>query len=98
MPRQTTSLAFCRRIKPLPPCPNPFRSLTALLTPPSSPDPMKYLRHLYVQVLVAVLLGSLVGHFYPEFGVALQPLGDAFIKAVKMLIGPIIFSTIVIGI
>lgn len=59
---------------------------------------MKYLRHLYVQVLVAVVLGSLVGHFYPAFGVALQPLGEAFIKAVKMLIGPIIFSTIVIGI
>jgi aerobic C4-dicarboxylate transport protein len=59
---------------------------------------MKYLRHLYVQVLVAVLLGSLVGHFQPEFGTALQPLGDAFIKAVKMLIGPIIFTTIVIGI
>jgi len=59
---------------------------------------MKYLRHLYVQVLVAVVLGSLVGHFQPEFGTALQPLGDAFIKAVKMLIGPIIFSTIVIGI
>ena len=59
---------------------------------------MKYLRHLYVQVLIAVVLGSLVGHFYPEFGIALQPLGEAFIKAVKMLIGPIIFSTIVIGI
>lgn len=59
---------------------------------------MKYLRHLYVQVLIAVVLGSLVGHFQPEFGTALQPLGEAFIKAVKMLIGPIIFSTIVIGI
>ena len=59
---------------------------------------MKYLRHLYVQVLIAVVLGSLVGHFYPAFGVAMQPLGEAFIKAVKMLIGPIIFSTIVIGI
>jgi aerobic C4-dicarboxylate transport protein len=59
---------------------------------------MKYLRLLYVQVLIAVVLGSLVGHFYPAFGTALQPLGEAFIKAVKMLIGPIIFSTIVIGI
>jgi aerobic C4-dicarboxylate transport protein len=59
---------------------------------------MKYLRHLYVQVLVAVVLGSLVGHFYPDFGIALQPLGEAFIKLVKMLIGPIIFATIVIGI
>ncbi len=59
---------------------------------------MKYLRHLYVQVLIAVVLGSLLGHFQPETGVALQPLGEAFIKAVKMLIGPIIFSTIVLGI
>ncbi len=59
---------------------------------------MKYLRHLYVQVLLAVALGSLLGHFQPEAGAALQPLGDAFIKLVKMLIGPIVFAAIVSGI
>jgi aerobic C4-dicarboxylate transport protein len=59
---------------------------------------MKYLRHLYVQVLIAVVLGALVGHFDPALGTSLKPLGDGFIKLVKMLIGPIIFATIVIGI
>ena len=59
---------------------------------------MKYLRHLYVQVLIAVVLGSLLGHYQPGTGVALQPLGEAFIKLVKMLIGPIVFCAIVSGI
>jgi aerobic C4-dicarboxylate transport protein len=59
---------------------------------------MKYLRHLYVQVLIAVVLGALLGWADPAVGAGLQPLGDAFIKLVKMLIGPIIFATIVIGI
>jgi aerobic C4-dicarboxylate transport protein len=55
-------------------------------------------RHLYVQVLVAILAGVLLGHFYPETGAALKPLGDAFIKLVKMVIAPVIFLTIVTGI
>jgi aerobic C4-dicarboxylate transport protein len=59
---------------------------------------MKVFRHLYVQVLVAVLLGAVVGIVRPEWGLQLQWLGTGFIKLVKMLIGPIIFSTIVIGI
>ncbi len=53
---------------------------------------------LYMQVIVAIILGVLVGHFAPETGVAMKPLGDAFIKLVKMLIGPIIFCTVVGGI
>ncbi|WP_205598014.1 dicarboxylate/amino acid:cation symporter [Caulobacter sp. 17J65-9] len=55
-------------------------------------------RHLYVQVLVAIALGALVGHYYPAFGEALKPLGDAFIKLVKMVIAPVIFLTVVTGI
>ena len=55
-------------------------------------------RHLYVQVLVAIVLGVLVGHFAPATGEALKPLGDAFIKLVKMIIAPVIFLTIVTGI
>ncbi len=55
-------------------------------------------QNLYVQVLLAVALGALVGHLSPERGVALQPLGEAFIRAVKMLIAPIVFCTIVTGI
>ena len=53
---------------------------------------------LYVQVLIAIVLGILIGHFYPKFGVSLEPLGKAFINLVKMVITPIIFCTIVAGI
>nr|WP_281253551.1 dicarboxylate/amino acid:cation symporter [Sphingomonas laterariae] len=53
---------------------------------------------LYVQVLVAIAAGILIGHFWPDVGAALKPLGDAFIKLVKMIIAPVIFLTIVTGI
>lgn len=53
---------------------------------------------LYLQVLAAILIGGLIGHFAPATGVALKPLGDAFIKLVKMIIAPVIFLTIVTGI
>jgi aerobic C4-dicarboxylate transport protein len=55
-------------------------------------------RHLYFQVLVAIGLGAMLGHFYPEAGSALKPLGDAFIKLVKMIIAPVIFLTVTTGI
>ncbi len=55
-------------------------------------------RHLYFQVVVAILLGTLVGHFYPKFAVELKPLGDAFIKLIRMIVAPIIFTTVVLGI
>lgn len=55
-------------------------------------------RHLYVQVLAAIVLGALLGHFAPETGRALKPLGDGFIKLVKMVIAPVIFLTLAIGI
>jgi aerobic C4-dicarboxylate transport protein len=54
--------------------------------------------HLYVQVLVAIALGALIGHFWPTFGASLKPLGDAFIKLVKMIIAPVIFLTVTTGI
>ncbi|PXA90807.1 C4-dicarboxylate transporter DctA, partial [Caulobacter sp. D5] len=54
--------------------------------------------HLYVQVLVAIAAGALIGHFWPGFGESLKPLGDAFIKLVKMVIAPVIFLTVVTGI
>ncbi len=53
---------------------------------------------LYVQVITAVVLGAAVGHFFPETGVALQPLGDGFIKLIKLLVTPIVFTTVVVGI
>ncbi|MGN6111927.1 MAG: dicarboxylate/amino acid:cation symporter [Luteimonas sp.] len=55
-------------------------------------------RHLYAQVLAAIVLGALLGHFWPATGEAMKPLGDAFIKLVKMIIGPVIFVTIATGI
>ncbi|WP_396595641.1 dicarboxylate/amino acid:cation symporter [Brevundimonas sp. R86498] len=61
-------------------------------------SPRAWYRHLYVQVLAAILLGGLIGHFFPAFGESLKPLGDAFIKLVKMVIAPVIFLTIVVGI
>src|SRR6267154_807774 len=55
-------------------------------------------RKLYVQVLVAVALGAILGHLYPDLSVHLKPYGDAFIKAIKVVVAPIIFTTIVVGI
>jgi aerobic C4-dicarboxylate transport protein len=55
-------------------------------------------RQLYVQVLAAIVAGGLIGHFAPDAGVALKPLGDAFIKLVKLVVAPLVFVTIVTGI
>ncbi len=57
-----------------------------------------FYRQLYFWVIVAIIGGGIIGHFAPETGVALKPLGDAFIKLVKMVIAPVIFLTIVTGI
>ena len=54
--------------------------------------------HLYVQVLAAIVLGAVIGHFHPALGESLKPLGDAFIKLVKMIIAPVIFLTVTTGI
>ena len=55
-------------------------------------------RSLYFQVVTAIVIGVLLGHFYPQTGEAMKPLGDAFIKLIKMIIAPIIFCTVVVGI
>lgn len=55
-------------------------------------------RSLYIQVLAAILAGILLGHFFPATATDMQPLGDAFVKLVKMMIAPIIFITVVVGI
>ncbi|MEI6485196.1 MAG: C4-dicarboxylate transporter DctA [Sphingomonadales bacterium] len=55
-------------------------------------------RQLYVQVLAAIIVGGLIGHYAPDTGVALKPLGDAFIKLVKLVVAPLVFVTIVTGI
>jgi aerobic C4-dicarboxylate transport protein len=66
---------------------------------PSSPAPKKKLyEHLYFQVLCGMLIGVLLGFFYPGAGSAMKPFGDAFIKLIRMVIAPIIFCTVVHGI
>ncbi|MEQ1622109.1 MAG: dicarboxylate/amino acid:cation symporter [Methylococcales bacterium] len=55
-------------------------------------------QHLYVQVLTAITLGIALGYFYPDTAVTMKPLGDGFIKLIKMIIAPIIFCTVVTGI
>lgn len=68
-------------------------------TPAHSPTNRKpWYRILYVQVLVAIVLGIAVGHAWPDFGKSLKPLGDGFINLIKMIISPIIFCTVVHGI
>src|SRR6476620_4722707 len=53
---------------------------------------------LYIQVLIAIAVGIFIGHFWPDLGKALKPLGDGFIALIKMMIGPVIFCTVVHGI
>lgn len=69
-------------------------SVSAGIPSPSLP----FYRKLYVQVLVAVALGAVLGYADPAFAVGLKPFGDAFIKAIKVVVGPIIFTTIALGI
>ncbi len=65
---------------------------------PSAADERSEGGRLYLRVLFAIAAGALLGHFYPQQAVALKPLGDGFIALVKMLIGPIVFCTVVLGI
>ncbi|MBA3928107.1 aerobic C4-dicarboxylate transport protein [Pseudoxanthomonas japonensis] len=67
---------------------------TPFVPPPKQP----LYRQLYVQVIVAIVLGATLGHFEPALAESMKPLGDAFIKLVKMIIAPVIFLTIVTGI
>ncbi|OON38532.1 C4-dicarboxylate transporter DctA [Izhakiella australiensis] len=55
-------------------------------------------KSLYFQVLTAIAIGILLGHFYPDLGAQMKPLGDAFVKLIKMIIAPVIFCTVVTGI
>src|SRR6476620_9050638 len=60
--------------------------------------PGPFYRSLYAQVLAGILLGVILGVVAPATGAAMKPLGDGFIKLIKMLIGPIVFATITVGI
>ena len=67
-----------------------------VVQPPPAHKPLY--AHLYFQVLVAIALGVALGYFYPALGAKMEPLGRGFIKLIKMMIAPIIFSTVVVGI
>src|SRR3954447_16659397 len=58
----------------------------------------RWYRQLYFQVLLAIVLGVVVGAVWPDLGIAMEPIGTAFVGLMKMLIGPIVFLTIVGGI
>ena len=58
----------------------------------------RFYQSLYLQVVTAIFIGVLLGHFYPATGAAMKPFGDGFIKLIKMMIAPIIFCTVVLGI
>src|SRR5689334_17906156 len=64
----------------------------------ANPPRKPWYRSLYLQVITAIVIGVLLGHFYPQTGEAMKPLGDGFIKLIKMIIAPIIFCTVVVGI
>ena len=73
-----------------------------LHTAPDTPELLqgrpKFYHSLYFQVIVAIIIGIILGNFFPHFGESLKPLGEAFIKLVKMIIAPVIFLTVVTGI
>ena len=68
---------------------------TASQAPVQAPP---FYRTLYFQVIIGITIGVLLGHFEPQYGAAMKPFGDAFIKLIKMIIAPVIFLTIVTGI
>jgi aerobic C4-dicarboxylate transport protein len=67
-------------------------------TNPSAPPRKPWYSILYIQVLIAILIGILIGHFSPKTGLALKPLGDAFVALIRMMIPPVIFCVVVQGI
>src|SRR5215510_5086334 len=66
--------------------------------PAHVPARRAWYRILYIQVLIAIAAGILLGHFFPDAGKAMKPLGDGFIALIRMMIAPLIFCTVVHGI
>jgi aerobic C4-dicarboxylate transport protein len=64
----------------------------------TTPVTKKLYQHLYIQVLFAIAMAIIFGHFYPQTAIEMKPLGDGFVKLIKMIIAPIIFCTVVTGI
>src|SRR4051812_41570926 len=93
--RGHVACAPCRHSLPL----GGFMSDSAVATQAEAPPRKRDRSHwLYIAVIIAVLAGILVGFLWPSFGIALRPLGTAFVNLVRMLISPVIFCTIVLGV
>ena len=73
-------------------------AVSRTLAAKSAAEKTPFHRKLYLQVLIAVALGATLGYVYPEFSTSLKPYGDAFVRAIKVVVAPIIFTTIVVGI
>jgi aerobic C4-dicarboxylate transport protein len=74
------------------------RALRRTLTAPGTTPHRPLLRRLYVQVLIAIAAGILLGHFYPSLGVKMKPFSDGFIMLIRAVVPPIIFATVAVGI
>ena len=77
---------------------NAMNAETSPHTAELAAKPKHFYQSLYLQVITAIIIGVLLGYFYPHVGEAMKPLGDGFIKLIKMIIAPIIFCTVVVGI
>jgi len=66
-------------------------------TPPRG-GPPSWVPSVTTQIFIGLMLGIVVGHFFPAFGVGVKPLADAFLRMIKMIIAPLLFSTLVVGI
>jgi aerobic C4-dicarboxylate transport protein len=75
-----------------------FENGTIAMTKAPAKISRPWYRVLYIQVLIAIALGVAIGHFFPDTGKSLKPLGDGFIALIKMMIAPVIFCTVVHGI
>src|ERR1700731_3594473 len=73
-------------------------SSNAASTLPRTPPRRPWYSILYIQVLIAICIGILIGRFFPHAGIALKPLGDVFIALIRMMIAPVIFCVVVQGI
>ena len=73
-------------------------SPVSIVTPLPVPASIPWYRRLYTLVLAAIVLGALLGYFFPDFAQRLGPLGDVFIRLIRMMIEPIIFTTVVVGV
>ena len=84
--------------KRTPPASEPRQRISKETFVDHQPVAKPFYKSLYFQVVTAIVIGVLLGHFYPHTGEAMKPLGDGFIKLIKMIIAPIIFCTVVVGI